>query len=100
MVEEDKKKCPLCHNELKQIEDISVSFNGLCEGCARTTYIVWRDMVEKSTIEGKLDKLLAYIIPNRKDNSKLLQEIAKLVVKGKPPRKQPKKHEPIRALMG
>ena len=38
-------------------------------------------------IEDKLDKL----IPEQKDNSKLLQEIAKLVSKGKPPRKQPKK---------
>ena len=39
----------------------------------------------------KLDKLIAYIIPEKEDNSKFLQEIAKLVVKGKPPRKQPKK---------
>ena len=38
-------------------------------------------------VEAKLDKL----IPEQKDNTKLLQEIAKLVVKGKPPRKQPKK---------
>ena len=44
-------------------------------------------------IEKKLDKLMAYVMPDKKDNSKFLQEIAKLVVKCKPPRKQPKKKE-------
>ena len=42
-------------------------------------------------IEYKLDRLMGYVMPDKKDNSKFLQEIANLVVKGKPPRKQPKK---------
>ncbi len=38
-------------------------------------------------IEGKIDKL----IPEVKNNSKLLTEAKELTNKGKPPRKQPKK---------
>ena len=46
-------------------------------------------------IEAKLDKLIAYIIPEVKDNSKHLAEAKELANKGKPPRKQPKKKEEI-----
>ena len=42
-------------------------------------------------MENRLYNLEQYLVPDKKDNSKLLQEIAKLVIKGKYPRKQPKK---------
>ncbi len=54
----------------------------------------FRDWIRKrlDNIDEKVDKIhnqLNQIVPEQKDNSKLLQEIAKLVVKGKSPRKQP-----------
>ncbi len=44
-------------------------------------------------IDGKLNKIIEHTVQEKKDVSKLLREIKELVVKGKPPRKQPKKKE-------
>ena len=42
-------------------------------------------------IDGKLNRIIEHTVQEKKDISKLMKEIKELVVKGKYPRKQPKK---------
>ena len=47
-------KCPICKDDLKEP---SVTINSMCVGCARDTYIIYRDIIVKKqpNKEGKCD---------------------------------------------
>tara|TARA_Y100000034_G_C6821655_1_gene370102 strand:- start:421 stop:633 length:213 start_codon:yes stop_codon:yes gene_type:complete len=47
--------------------------------------------MQLARLESKLDKLIAHIIPERKNYSKQNEAAQELVVKGKKPRKQPER---------
>ena len=47
----------------------------------------------------KLNQLIEHTIQEKKDVSELMKEIKELVVKGKPPRKQPKKKGEFRKAL-
>jgi len=46
-------KCPLCNYPFELKDGIYISFNGLCYSCARTTYIVFRDVVGEEPSDTK-----------------------------------------------
>ena len=41
---EEERRCPLCNGPFRKKDNVSIAFNGLCMSCAKSTYIVYRDI--------------------------------------------------------
>lgn len=48
--EKKATNCIMCGYRLPKIEGVYYSINRLCKGCAKTVYVIWRDLHEPKEV--------------------------------------------------